>query len=84
MDSDSGEMFLSGEESDNWHTAFSQKPLQDWAVDPDCVSLQRCGIVGSTGGVTWVKTVTNRYQRRQKYTLRMLAKAAPFTIFCDS
>ncbi|KAL3064937.1 hypothetical protein OYC64_001049 [Pagothenia borchgrevinki] len=37
MDSDSGEMFLSGEESDNWHTAFSQKPLQDWAVDPDCV-----------------------------------------------
>ncbi|KAJ4918270.1 hypothetical protein JOQ06_002043 [Pogonophryne albipinna] len=37
MDSDSGEMFLSGEESDNWHKAFSQKPLQDWAVDPDCV-----------------------------------------------
>ncbi|KAK5861663.1 hypothetical protein PBY51_017121 [Eleginops maclovinus] len=40
MDSDSGEMFLLGEEADSWHTAFSQKPLQDWAGDPDCVLNQ--------------------------------------------
>lgn len=47
MDAESGELFLSGVAADSWqlHAPFScsdvvfsssEKPLQDWIVDPDC------------------------------------------------
>lgn len=65
MDAESGELFLGGDvAADSWQLdapfscpellfSGSEKPLQDWAVDPDSVSYLTCmSVISGTGYIT--------------------------------